>query len=279
MSVSSLGASSGAYSYLQSLLPPQSADGSQGARPADPIAQLLQAFYPNGATGQSGAAADSANGATAGAGTSSPTSAVVNPQFSPDTMTAMMSVQEQYSGANPFVAAHAQALFSQLDANGDGQVSKSELESVFGSNADMSKVDGLFNALDGNGDGSVSQDELTSAVQASHAHHHGHHHHFDSGQGGDGGIAQALMTSGTQGATADTTTSADGSSTTTISYADGSKVSLTSPPASNGSGSSDTSSSGTNDANLLEQLIRLQAQSLALSASQSLATSQTLTSL
>jgi hypothetical protein len=273
MSVSSVGAANSAYSYLQSLLQPQSANGSPRAGSADPVAELLQAFYPNGTPGESG----SANGATAGTATSSSTPPVA--PFSPRTMTALMSVQEQQSTANPFVTARAQALFSQMDANGDGQVSKSEFENVFGSNADMSKVDGLFNALDSGGDGTVSQDELTSAVQASHAHHHGHHHHVDAGQDPDGGMFQALMTSGTQGATVDAASNPDGSSTTTISYADGSKVALTSPPGSSDSGSSGTGSSGANEANLLEQLIRLQAQSLTMSTSQGFATSQLLASL
>jgi hypothetical protein len=276
MSVSSVGASTSAYSYLQSLLPQQSANGGQGAGSADPVAALLQVFYPKGAAGQSG----SGTGATADSGTSSSASPAAAPLFSPDTMKALMSVQEQQpSHANPFLTARAQVMFSRLDANGDGQVSKSEFENVFGSNADMSKVDGLFNALDGNGDGSVSQDELTSAVQASHAHHHGHHHHVDSGQGNNGGIWQALMTSGTQGATAATTSSPDGSSTTTISYADGSKVSVTSPPGSSDPGSSDNGSSSAKEANFLEQLIRLQAQTLAASTSQNVSSSPIPTSL
>jgi EF hand domain-containing protein len=277
MTVSSVGASASAYYYLQSLLPPPSADGGQAS--GDPVTQLLNAFYPNGT--QSGPATDSAGGTSSGAGPAAPL-------FSPDTMTSLMSVQEQPSGVNPFVAAHAQALFSQLDANGDGQVSKSEFEDIFGSNADMSKVDGLFNALDGNGDGSVSQDELTSAMQASHAHHH-HHHHANPGQG-VGDIVQALL-SGAQGATANTTSNSDGSSTTTISYTDGSSISLNTPAASTDasstgssstdSGSTDSGSSGTGSNstgyfNLLEQLIRLQAQSLSALASQTQATSQTL---
>jgi hypothetical protein len=291
MTVSSVGASASAYYYLQSLLPPPSADGQA---PSAPVDDLLNAFYPNGAT-QSGSPADSTNGTSGGSGTAAPVST-----FSPDTLSSLISLQGQPQGVNPFVAAHAQELFSQLDGNGDGQISKSEFENVFGSNADQSKVDGLFNALDSNGDGSVSQDELTSAMQASHALHH-HHHHADSGQGG-GDLLQAL-TSGTQGATANTTTNADGSSTTTISYADGSSVSLTTPQASTDSGSAnsgsadsgsansgsatsgsadsssaDTSSNSTNYFNLLEQLIRLQAQSLQALASQNQATSQTLAS-
>jgi hypothetical protein len=199
----------------------------------------------------------------------------------------LISAQEQPSGGNPFVTARASSLFSQLDANGDGQVSQSEFENIFGSNADVSKVDGLFNALDGNGDGSVSLDELTSAAQASHAHHHGHHHHAGGGEG-VGQTIDALLTAGTQGASVGSTTNADGSSTTTISYADGSKVALTTPSGSGDSGGDSTSgSSGSSSANansrnanytsLLEQLIRLQAQVLSVSSGQSL-TSQTLAS-
>jgi len=278
MTVSSLGASTGAYSYLQSLLP-QQPDDNKRTGSSDPVTELLKAFYPNGSTEAEDSPPDAAGGD--GIGTLSP--------FDHDTMMALMSAQEQPSGDNPFVTARAQSLFSQVDANADGQVSQSEFENIFGSDADKSKVDGLFNALDGNGDGSVSQDELTSAAQASHAHHHGHHHPG----GGDQGIGQtidALLTSGTQGANVDSTTNADGSSTTTISYADGSKVALTTPSGSGDSGgdftsgsgsggtnSSNTNSGNTNYASLLEQLIRLQAQVLSVSSSQSL-TSQTLAS-
>jgi hypothetical protein len=276
MTVSSLGASTSAYSYLQSLLPQQPDDGKRTGSSA-PVGELLKAFYPNASADVE--SASDANGGT-GAGTLSP--------FNHDTMMALMSAQEQPSNGNPFVTARAQSLFSQLDANGDGQVSQSEFENVFGSNADKSKVDGLFNALDGNSDGSVSLDELTSAAQASHAHHHGHHHHGGGGQG-IGQTIDALLTSGTQGASVESASNADGSSTTTISYADGSKLSLTTPAGSSDAGPSDSGSdaassgagsggatSGNNNSSLLEQLIRLQAQMLSLSSSQTLATSQTL---
>jgi hypothetical protein len=275
MTVSSLGASTSAYSYLQSLLP-QQPDDSKRTGSSDPITELLKAFYPNGPT-EAGASSDAAGGS--GVGGLSP--------FNHDTMMALMSAQEQPSSGNPFVTARAQSLFSQLDANGDDQVSQSEFESVFGSNADMSKVDGLFNALDGNGDGSVSLDELTSAAQASHAHHHGHYHHGGGSQD-IGQTIEALLASGTEGANVESTSNANGSSTTTISYADGSKISLTTPSGSGDSGGDATSaasggtnsghanSGNTNYASLLEQLIRLQAQVLSVSSSQSMATSQTL---
>jgi len=262
---------------LQSLLP-QQPDDSKRTGSSDPVTELLKAFYPNSST-EAGAGPPDASGGS-GTGTLSP--------FNHDTMMALMSAQEQPSSGNPFVTARAQSLFSQLDANADGQVSQSEFENIFGSNADTSKVDGLFNALDGNGDGSVSLDELTSAAQASHAHHHGHRHQGGGGQS-IGQTIDALLTSGTQGASVDSTSNADGSSTTTISYADGSKVALTTPAGSGDSGGDSTSGSGSggtssgntssgnsNYASLLEQLIRLQAQVLSVSSSQSLATSQTL---
>jgi EF hand len=272
MTVSSLGASTSAYSYLQSLLPRQPDDRKRTGS-SDPVTELLKAFYPN-ASAEAGASPDASGGS--GVGTLSP--------FNHDTMLALMSTQEQPSGGNPFVTTRAQSLFSQLEANGDGQVSQSEFEDVFGSDADKSKVDGLLNALDRNGDGSMSLDELTSAAQASHAHHHGHHRHGGESQV-IGQTIDALLTSGTQGANVDSTSNADGSSTTTVRYADGSKVSLTTPSGSADSAGDSTSGSGrTNSgdsgyASLLEQLIRLQAQVLSVSSSQGLTTGQTLANL
>src|SRR5262249_62306781 len=109
------------------------------------------------------------------------------------------------------------------------------------------------------------------AEPASAPRHHGHHHHrADSDQGADRGMVQAVLKSGTPGASADTTSNADGSSTTTITYADGSKVALTLPPGSGNSGTSSDGAGSASDVNFLEQLIRLQAQSLTVSPSQSL---------
>ena len=53
-----------------------------------------------------------------------------------------------------------QDLFSQLDANGDGQISKSEFENALGAGGtNLAQADDVFNKLDTNGDGSVSLDE------------------------------------------------------------------------------------------------------------------------
>ena len=258
MSVSSVGGSSGAYSYLQSLLQQQSGSEKGAARPVDPLEMLLQAFYPNGV--------DKAATSTSPAATGSQSSGLGASPFTPDTMANLLAIQEQQgAGGGSRLSARVQSLVGQFDADANGQISKSEFETAFGPNADTSKVDGLFSALDADGDGSVSQSELTSAAQQSRANHH--HHHMRSGGSGQGaGLLDTLM-SATQGATTQTSSNADGSTTTTISYADGSKITMT-VPAPSAAGSSDSGVGNQSSShNLLEQLIRLQAQSLTPSAS------------
>ena len=78
-----------------------------------------------------------------------------------------------------------------------------------------------------------------------------------------------LSSAGADGATTQTSTNPDGSTTTTISYSDGSSVEMTSPAAPAGGSNSDSAGNGAtgqNSANLLEQLIRLQAQLLSAAA-------------
>jgi hypothetical protein len=269
MSVSSLNSSANAYAYLQSLLQQGAASGGNAANSNDPVSELLADFYPNGANGPPN---------TAGTSTS-PAGNCDCPQFGTDTMATLISTQAGQSNASDGSQSPIQSLFAQFDGNSDGQISQSEFENAFGPNADMTKVDGLFNALDANGDGGVSLDELTSAVQqsqAQHAHHRHHHmHHADGGDGSQpgaqpggaqpsGGLADLLSATDIAGATSQTLQNSDGSSTTTITYADGSTVSITSPAGSSetaqGSGASPPAGSS---ADLLQQLIRLQAQIVA----------------
>jgi EF hand len=256
MSVASLGASNNAYSYLQSLLPQQSS-ASGAAQASDPVQKLLAAFYPSGADGQS----PSTGGSVSASGATSSCPGGGCALFSPDTMASLISIQGQdWSNRGGSVEARAEKLFGGFDADSDGQISQSEFENVFGSNADMSKVDGLFDALDADGDGGISQDELTSAAQQSHARHR---HHAPSGEGG---LADLLSSIDLSGATSQTSSGADGSTSTTITYADGSTVTMTTP-ASSGSDSSTTGHAG-GRGNLLERLIQLQSQFLTALASQ-----------
>jgi hypothetical protein len=269
MSVSSAGSSSNAYAYLQSLLQQGSTKNSDASGPADPLTELLAAFYPAGASDQAGSGSSTGSTSTAACATAQPSSPPC-PTFSPGTLGALISMQAKQPGAADPLASRAQSLFGKIDADGDGAISKSEFEDVFGSNADVSKVDGLFNALDANGDGSVSVDELTSAAQQAQGHHHHHHHMHGGGSGQSGGLADLLSAANLAGASSQSATNADGSTTTTISYADGTKIAMTVPASSSAGASSSNSSDGPGAAsstNVIEQLIRLQAEMLAQSAS------------
>jgi Ca2+-binding EF-hand superfamily protein len=71
----------------------------------------------------------------------------------------------------------AQSLFAQIDSNGDGTISQSELEQAV-TNAGGSKdaADALYAKLDPNGTGSVSEQQFAQALFQSLPHHHHHHH-------------------------------------------------------------------------------------------------------
>jgi Ca2+-binding EF-hand superfamily protein len=88
-------------------------------------------------------------------------------QISSPTMSALLAAQGQSSTATAISAPTSpssalQDLFAQLDANGDGQISKSAL-GAGGTN--IAQADDMFSKLDKNGDGSVSLEELSSALK------------------------------------------------------------------------------------------------------------------
>jgi hypothetical protein len=62
------------------------------------------------------------------------------------------------------------------------------------------------------------------------------------------------------GASSNSVTNSNGSTTTSLTYADGSSVSMTSPPATTSSGTA------TSSYNLIEQMIQRQAQAISFSA-------------
>ena len=242
MTVTSTNTNSSAYAYLQSLL--HSGASSGASANSDPLTSLMNSFYPNSPAGD-----------TTGAVAPPPTTMTGGPTISPGSMSALIATQEQGSRT-----AHAQQLFAKVDADGDGKISQTEFENVFGSNADMSKVEGLFRALDNDSDGKVSSDEFASAVQNAQAQHAGrrHRHHGSGAEDGDP-LQQLLKGTGANGATTQKATAADGSITTTIKYADGSSVSMTTPAAS-GSGTQNSTGGNAAEMNALEQLIKMQAQ-------------------
>jgi hypothetical protein len=251
----SVNSTSNALSYIQTLLQSMSS-GIGGATSADPLDNLSQLF-----------AGSSADGSTNQTSTSTNAFGPSPPPFPNGTMAALIALQGQ--GANG--AGGPQSLFSQLDTDGDGSISKSEFEGALSqSGVDTSSADALFAKLDQNGDGSVSQSELSSAAHRGHGHGHDGHHMEAGGSGGaqgggDQGLSSLLNATGADGAQTQTATNADGSSTTTITYADGSTVTMTTPAAqqsdgTSGDGNNGQTAGGSGSNNLLEQLIKLQAQ-------------------
>lgn len=260
MSVAAVG-SANAYSFKWPLQA-DSTSSSSNANPTDALQSLFDAITGGSSGSSDPLMAALGQGSGSGSSDSSGSSSCGMPQFSPDTMSALLSMQ---SGQGGPAAGIAQDVIAKFDANGDGQVSQSEFEQAIGSGADQSGVDALFSKLDSNGDGSVSADELQSAMQK--AHGGGHHHHVeassDSGQQQGSDPLQALLSGASaDGTSSQTSTNSDGSSTTTITYADGTKLEMTSPAASS-DGSSNGSSGNPNQfnlGNLLKMMVNLQSQ-------------------
>jgi hypothetical protein len=244
-------------------------------------ASNVSSLLDNDGDSQGSTPASSATGTTPAATT---TGSGTSP-LSQTIIAVLIEVQGQQSSATGGAAvpagaadpsSFAQKLFNSVDTNGDGQISKSELESAFTTGGGTaSQADAFFSKLDSNGDGSVSQSELTTGLQQAH-HGHGHHHAAPAGGSGSSdplaALLQAIEGSTTAGGTAQSATNADGSTTTTLAYADGAKVTLTTPATSAASSTSNgtasaasgdsaaSNSTPSNPESLLMTLIRAQEQ-------------------
>jgi len=252
MSISTVN-SSQSYGHLQRLLQPDSAS-SGDTSPTDALQSLFQAFKGGGPS--DALAGLGSDGGSGGAGNGAGT-----PQFSAASMTALLSAQVG-QGNETAANAKAKALIAKFDVDGDGKVSQSEFEEAIGSGADESNVAALFNKLDDDDDGSVSQDELKKALQKARGHRP--HHNAGGVNGQQGGNPLQALLSGVSAASATSQSSAntDGSTSTTITYADGTKIEMTIPAASSGTGS-DTASGNQNAFNLgnfLKYMVSLQAK-------------------
>jgi hypothetical protein len=203
--------------------------------------------------------------ATNSAGTSAPPAAGGGAQISPETMSALLAAQSQ-SGSTFQPMSREDALkdlFSKIDADGDGKITKDEFEKALGAGGtNTAQADDVFGKLDKDGDGSVTMGEMSSALKGGRGHHG--HHHMASGTGDDSKdpLMQAL-----NGATGSTVTNSDGSTTTSLTYADGSTVTMTKPATSS------ASTAATSSYNFLEQIIQRQANALAAQTSSSLSVS------
>jgi hypothetical protein len=193
-------------------------------------------------------------------------------QISPATMSALLAAQGQSSTATTTSAstspdAALKDLFSQLDSNGDGQISKSEFENALGAGGtNTANADSVFSKLDKNGNGSVSLDELTAALKGGKGHHHHHAASSDQSSASSGSSSDPLLQA-LDGASSTSVSNSDGSTTTSVTYADGSKVTMTSPA------TTASSSSATSSYNIIEQMIQREAQAISSGATQSLSVS------
>jgi hypothetical protein len=182
--------------------------------------------------------------------------------IAPETMNALLAAQSQSSQSfQPMSRSDAlKDLFSKIDADGDGKITKDEFEKALGAGGtNRANADQVFGKLDKDGDGSVTMDEMSSALKGGRGHHG--HHHMAGGADGAGGDQSS------QGAQSSSVTNADGSTTTTLTYADGSKVSMTTPAAASGA------SSATSSYNFIERLIQREAKQVSAQASSSLSVS------
>jgi hypothetical protein len=140
-------------------------------------------------------------------------------RISPATFSALLEAQSQSStnGAAQTPASRASALqdlFSRIDGDGNGQITKSEFEDALGAGGtNTAQADHVFGELDKDGDGSVSLGELSSALHG--GGHGGHHHHFNADA-----AANSIKLSSLSQSDSSTTGASDGSSSSSSSSDD-----------------------------------------------------------
>src|SRR5947199_63903 len=173
-----LGAVSSALDALQSLTSSKSSPQSTGFSQA--------AGNPFDLTSGAGASANSSP-ATGGNGFT---------QISPETMSALLAAQSNASAQTTTTAPPSRSdalhdLFSLIDADHDGAITKSEFESALGAGGtNLVQADDVFSKLDKDGNGSVSIDEMASALKGGKGHHHSHR---GAGASSDGSSSDPLL--------------------------------------------------------------------------------------
>ncbi len=208
------------------------------------VIQSLTNTKSSSATQKTGSAPGAANpfAIDSGSTTSGPTSSVNAgryPQISAETMNALFAAQSQSADGSASSNASSPTskgreaalkdLFSQIDVDGDGKITKSEFEDALGAGGtNLAKAGEVFSKMDANGDDSINLGEMNKALTGGR-HNHPAHEASSAGDASGGG-SDSSASSG--GSTSTTTTNADGSTTTTVTYADGFKMSTTVPGAS-----------------------------------------------
>jgi Ca2+-binding EF-hand superfamily protein len=187
-------------------------------------------------------------------------------QLSPATMTALLAAQarsgEPGTSAPTSRSVALNHLFSHLDTEPDGNITKAEFEAALGAGGtNVAKADDVFGKLDTNTDGSISLQELASALTGGKSHHR---HHAGAAADGTSDASQSdssdRLLQALSGASSTSVINSDGSTTTSVTYADGSKVTMNTPAAK-------TASAATSSYNFIEQMIAREAQAISSAAS------------
>jgi Ca2+-binding EF-hand superfamily protein len=186
-------------------------------------------------------------------------------QLSPATMTALLAAQaragEPGTSAPTSRSVALNHLFSHLDTEPDGNITKAEFEAALGAGGtNVTKADDVFGKLDTNTDGSISLQELASALTGGKSHHRHHAAAADGTSNASQSDSSDRLLHALSGASSTSVTNSDGSTTTSVTYADGSKVTMTSPAAK-------TASAATSSYNFIEQMIAREAHAISSAAS------------
>ena len=147
----------------------------------DALQSLTSSKSSPRATGFSQAAANpfDLSGGTATSGSPDQASATSGfSRLSPSTMNALLAAQSQATTTTSTPTSPSAALqdmFSQLDADHNGQISKTEFESALGAGGtNLAQAEDVLAKLDKDGSGTVSLDEMSAALKG-RGHHRYHH--------------------------------------------------------------------------------------------------------
>ena len=109
------------------------------------------------------------------------------PPFSDPMQAQLIAAQAQQSDGSGSGGGLAQSLFAQIDANGDGSITQTELENaVTAAGGTTTAADALYAKLDPNNTGSVSEQQFAQNLHSVMGHHH-HHFHASADQDSDSG--------------------------------------------------------------------------------------------